>query len=101
MCVRIYISFVAKKYKQKISTSKFINTNLCFFPLDNKGRVLCFLTKKSAVRVVFKCKLHLKSSVRLIRNFFCSRLGEDSFCYPYFWKQVFFILALSNSAIVQ
>ena len=35
--------------KKKIPTSKFIRTNLRFFPLNNK----CFSTEKSALRVVF------------------------------------------------
>ena len=29
---------------------------------------LCFSTKKSAVRVVFKCKLYLKDSIKLIKK---------------------------------
>ena len=57
-----YIFFVSKKThtNKKVSTSKFIGTNLRFFSLETtKGRALCFSTKESAVRVVFKCKLYL------------------------------------------
>ena len=36
-----------------------------------KGRTLCFLIKKSAVRVVFfKCKLYLKKLIKFINFFF-------------------------------
>ena len=35
-----------------------------------KDRALCFSTKKSAVRVVFKCKPYLKNSIELIKKNF-------------------------------
>ena len=55
MWMRIYIFCFKKTYSQtkKISTSKFIRTNLSFFPSENKRMALCFSTMKSAVRVVF------------------------------------------------
>ena len=37
MCMRIYI-FCFKKTNKKISTSKFIRTNLLFFPSNNKRK---------------------------------------------------------------
>ena len=37
-----------------------------------KDRALCFSTKKNAVRVVFKCKLYLKNSIKLIKKFFAA-----------------------------
>ena len=56
-------------------TNKFPPVNLCvqiyvFFLQKIKDRALCFWTKKSAVRVLFKCKLYLKNSIELIKNFF-------------------------------
>ena len=51
MCIRICVFCLKKKTHtiKKISTSKFIRTNLQHI----KDRALCFLAKKSAVGVVF------------------------------------------------
>ena len=44
-----------------------------FFFQKTKNRALCFSTKKSAVRVVSKCKLYLKNSIKLIKKIFFQR----------------------------
>ena len=55
MRIRIYIFCFEKTHAQKkISTSKFIHTNLPFICLETiKDSGLCFSTKKNAVRIVF------------------------------------------------
>ena len=50
----IYFLFQENTHIKKISTSKFICTNLSFFSLQTiKDRGLCFSKKKSTVKVVF------------------------------------------------
>ena len=60
----------------KNSTSKFIRTNLRFSYLHTiKDRALCFSTKKSVIRAVFKCKLCFKKSIELNKkNFAAARV---------------------------
>ena len=53
--------------KKKISASKFSRTNLRFFPFVFQQR-----------KVLLKCKLYLKNSIKLI-YFFCGRPNEDFF----------------------
>ena len=58
----IYFLFQKKKHihtNKKISTSKLLVLIFVFSLQTIKDRALCFSTKKSAVRVVFKCKLYL------------------------------------------
>ena len=92
------IFFVSKTHThtqtKKISTSKFICKNLRFSLQKIREKDLCFSTKKSAVRVVFKCK-QLKNSIKLTKKFFCSHPSEDFFRHPHFRKQEYnFFLAL-------
>ena len=68
-------------HEQKISTSKFIRTNLRFFTFP------CISTKKSAVRVIFKCKLYLKNSIKLKKNFLRPPRLRLFFRHPHFRKQ--------------
>ena len=91
------IFFISIKPTQ---TKKFPLANLLeriyVFSLQKiKDGALCFSTKKSTVRVVFKYKRYLKNSVKLIKSFFCVRPGEDLFHHPHFRKQeYYFFLAL-------
>ena len=58
---------------------------ICVFSLQTiKDRALCFSTKKSAVRVVFKCKLYSKYSIKLIFFFFLRPPGWRFFSSPAF-----------------
>ena len=85
-------SFKKPHILKKISTSKFICTNLRFFPSKIKDRALCFSTKKSGVSVVFKCKPYLKNSIELIKKI--SGRPEDLFSSPAFPEtRVLFFLA--------
>ena len=84
MCVGIYIFCFKKTHaNKKISTCKFIRRNLRFFPW-----ALCCSTKKSAVRIVFKCKLYLTNSIKLINKIF--------FITPHFRKQEFYFFWPEN-----
>ena len=89
MCVGIYI-FVSKKHTQ---TKKFPLANLFVgiyvFSLETiKDWALCCSTKKCAVRIVFKCKLYLTNSIKLItKNFFR---------HPHFRKQEFYFFWPEN-----
>ena len=83
-------------HKQKISTSKLIRTNLRFFTFP------CISTKKSAVRVIFKCKLYLKNSIKLKKKkFFAAAQVKTFFPSPAFpetrGKQGHFFIDLRNS----
>ena len=65
-------------FQKNTQTKKFPLANLFVqiyvFSLQKvKDRPLCFSAKKSAVRVVFKCKLYLKNSMKLIKKFFFLR----------------------------
>ena len=91
MFMRIYI-FCFKKthtYKQKISSFKFIGTNLRFFPSNNKRRLFVFQKRKVLLEQLFKCKLCLKNSIKLI-FFFCGRPGEHFFRHLHFRKQEYY-----------
>ena len=62
-------------FQKNTQTKKFPLANLFVqiyvFSLQKvKDRPLCFSAKKSAVRVVFKFKLYLKNSMKLIKKFF-------------------------------
>ena len=59
-----------------------------------KGRTLCFSTKKSVARVVFKCKLYLKNSIKLVKKKICRRPGEDFSRHPHFRKREYSFFGL-------
>ena len=89
MCMRIYFLFQKTYKNKKNSTSKFIRTNLHFFSLSNKG-LFVFQQRKVLLEKFFKCKLHLKKSVKLI--FFLRPLWWgffSSFSFPE--AKVFFL----------
>ena len=103
MCKRIYIFGFKKAHKEtkKSSTSKFIRTNLCFFPSKNtKQRCLFFSKEKfcqSSFLSVNSCgKLYLKNLIILMIFFFFSfffaaaRPGEDFFRHLHFRKQEYY-----------
>ena len=85
MCMRIYFLFQKTYKNKKISTSKFIRTNLHFFSLSNKG-LFVFQQRKVLLEKFFKCKLHLKKSVKLINIFFAAAL-----------VRIFFVILISGS----
>ena len=58
------------------------------------GRALCFSTKKSAVRVVFKCKLYSKSLIELIKKNFAAAQGKIFFVTRISGNQSTIFLAL-------
>ena len=72
----IYFLIQKNTRKQKISTSKCIQIYVFSFQTI-KHRALCFSTKKTVVRVVFKSRFYLKNSIKYIYTFFCGRPGKD------------------------
>ena len=97
-------------FQKNTQTKKFPQANLFVqiyvFSLQKvKDRPLCFSAKKSAVRVVFKCKRYLKNSMKLIKKFFFLRPpGWKFFSSPAFPETrvllLFFFLALSSHVLL-
>ena len=80
------IFFVSKNIqKQKNFHSKFLRTNLHFYSLSNKGPFV-FQQRKVLLEKFFKCKLHLKKSVKLINIFFAAAR-----------MRIFFVIRISGS----
>ena len=95
MCMRICF-FGFKKHTQ---IKKFALANLfvqIYVLLLSKDKILGSLLfkKKSAVRVVFKCKLYLKNLIKLIKKKFCGHPDEDFFRHPHFPKQKYYFFGL-------
>ena len=90
MCMRMYI-FCFKKTthtNKKFPLANLFVRNYVFFPFkQQKIGLFVFQPRKSAVRVVFKCKRYLKNSVKLIKKNFCGHPDEDFFRHPQFRKQ--------------
>ena len=82
------IFFVSKK-KQK-QTKKRIRTNLRFFSSENKRSGFVFQQRKVLLQQFFTGKSYLKNSIKLMRIFFCCRLGEDFFRHPHFKKREYY-----------
>ena len=97
--MRVCNIFFSKKLTQ---TKKFPLANLFariyVFPLQTiKYRALCFSTKKGTVRVVFKCKLYLKNSIKL--TFFVTRISGNKsiiFFWPDHKKNTVVLIFLNN-----
>ena len=74
--MRTYFFFVSKKHKKakEIPLARIYSYEFTFFFFQTiKDRALCFSTKKVLLgRVVLKCKLCLKNSIKLIIFFFAA-----------------------------
>ena len=92
--------------KTQTQTKKFPLANLFeqiyVFSLQKiKDRALCFSTKKSAVRAVFKHKLSLKNSIKFIKKKFFGCPGEGFFRYPHCRKQGYYYFWLDTRSKLQ
>ena len=77
------------------STSKFIQIYVFFLQTTNV-RALYFSTQRSAVRVVFKCKLCLKNSIKLMILIFLWPPGRIFYLSPAFPETRVLKMALKN-----
>ena len=82
MCMRIYIFCLKKNTYTNKKSHQQIYLCECTFLIKDRG--LSFSTRKSALRVLFKCKLCLENSIKLIKKFFMRLPVSRFFSSPAF-----------------